>query len=320
MNKKHADTAALESFYASAAAMMDRALKHRLGFTCVVDPSDRKAIAKMFDHEGQPMTEAKAVLWKQLDMFADTTDTKAPTKGPKTKRPTTRRTQRVWLRQEQWDGCDGATQAELTEPLAGSSIEWETRPEGLTAVVPGDVFAALAELCETLAVDLFTGETPPPFEAPEEPAPVSEALRWGFDPKTLATLSDEAVAAFEAIASPPDLVFLALPSEWSHRAEQTRPAWWTLDTFAGPKLRDLMNWRDEFKVGVFEREHTPTDATFITAHLTQAAASDDDISAALREAVRRARERHGIDAPERSTAKAPRSPRKGDKKRARATA
>ena len=308
-SKKHSDAAALESFYASAAAMMDRALKHRLGFTCVVDPSNRKAIAKMFDHEGQPLSETKAVLYKQLDMFPelDTAQTEARPVGPKTKaRAKPSRAQRVWIRREQFDGCDGATQAELTEPLAGSSIEWETRPEGLTAVVPGDVHAALAELCDTLAVDLYTGETPPPFEQPEppeEPAPVDEAVRWGFDAKTLASLSDEAVAAFEAIVSPPELVgssaakvlaslvFIALPCAFPHAPEKRpRPAWWTLDTFAGPKLRDLLTWRDDFKVGVFEREHAKGDDVRIAEHLTNTFAADEPTSATFGEIVRRARE------------------------------
>lgn len=307
--KKHSDDNA-ETFYASAAKMFESAVKRRLGFTCHMTPEARSATARVFDDDGQTITETRVGSWTQLDMFGSEPKPEAPAKAPKTKAPTTkapttRRAQRVWIRREQFDGCDGATQAELTEPLAGSSIEWETRPEGLTAVVPRDVYSALAELCETLAVDLYTGETLPPFEPTEEPAPVSEAVRWGFDAKTLARLSDEAVAAFEHITKT-DFVFIALPCRIPHPGKP-RPSWWTCDTFAGPTLRDLLTWRDDFKVDVFEREHTTADDAVLAEHLTNTEANGNDCTSTLRNAASRAREKRAPELPKKT-------------KRARATA
>ncbi len=162
MSKTDRDSAVMEAFYQSASAMMQQAMKRRLGFTCTIDPAKQQAHAKLTDR-GETLTETNASVWRQLGLFEVKPETKT-TRAPKGDR-------RVWIRASQWDELDAATQAELTEPLTGSSIEWEGRENAITAVIPGDVLVALAQLAAHLAVDLFYGDTPPPPEAPEAPEP-----------------------------------------------------------------------------------------------------------------------------------------------------
>lgn len=100
-------------------------------------------------------------------------DAKKPPKKSRAKKPAG--TRRVWIRESAWDELDDATQAELTEPVKGSSIEWDGREGAITAVLPeGALLQSLAHLARSLDIELFFGERPPPVEEPEvkEPEPV----------------------------------------------------------------------------------------------------------------------------------------------------
>lgn len=84
-------------------------------------------------------------------------------------------TRRVWIRESDWDELDGATQAALTEPVKGSSIEWEGREGAITAVLPeGALIDSLADLAQSLDLALFWGEAPPP--PPEVKAAATAAV------------------------------------------------------------------------------------------------------------------------------------------------
>lgn len=200
MSKTDRDSAVMEAFYQSASAMMQQAMKRRLGFVCTIDPAKQQAHAKLTDR-GETLTETNASVWRQLGLF-------------------------------------------------------ETKPE-----------------------------TKPTQAPTEEPAPVSEAVRVGFDATILANLSDEAVAAFQAITLT-DFVFVAFPEP---RERKPREAWWTCDALTGQTLRDLLTWCDDFKIGISEREHTTADDAVLAVHLTRVEADGGTPAVTLPDAVTRTR-------------------------------
>lgn len=87
-------------------------------------------------------------------------------------------TVRCWIAQHEWDAAqfrDAEAEGWLTEPVAGTVLDWTDAAPWETALVPAGMLDALRKASRRVGVTLYEGGDTPP--APAKPAPEPEDAR-----------------------------------------------------------------------------------------------------------------------------------------------